>query len=223
MSLLLAFFIMLFVFSTVDIVRFREAVISLQAALGILTGGPRFLDPGELPNSVESPSQLDTDTSQVDELMELKTRLQSYLHQEGLDSRVHIELNRRGLLLRFTDTVLFDLGKAVLRPDSRKLLAGLVKFIAPIPNQIIVEGSTDDIPLRENAEYPTNWELSTARATTVVRYLVEEMGLEPQRLSAAGYGEYRPVLPNTSDSNRAQNRRVDIVIVARDENDVPGR
>lgn len=226
MSLLLTFFIMLFAFSSIDMQRFREALVSLQGALGVLGGGPALLEPGEMPIPPDDPSQIDDDSKAMlqayTELVIIKAQLEEYLGEKGLRGKVHVEMNKRGLLIRFTDTVLFDLGMARLRPDSQALLKDLAKFIGPIGNEIIVEGHTDNVPLRRGAQYETNWELSTARATTVVRYFIERLGLAPKRFSAAGYGEYRPVLPNTSYANRELNRRVDILIIASDETDIPG-
>ena len=224
MSLLLTFFIMLFAFSSIDMQRFREALISLQGALSVLSGGPALLEPGEMPIPPDDPSQIGDDTmSQArTDLVIIKGQLEQYLEEKGLRGKVHVEMNKRGLLIRFTDTVLFDLGMTTLRPDSRMLLRDLAKFIGPIQNEVVVEGHTDNVPLRRGAQYETNWELSTARATTVVRYFIEELGLSPKRFSAAGYGEYRPVLPNTSYANRELNRRVDILIIASDVTDIPG-
>lgn len=226
MSLLLTFFIMLFAFSSIDMQRFREALVSLQGALGVLGGGPALLEPGERPIPPDDPSQMDDDSEArlqaYTELVLIKAQLEEYLDEKGLRGKIHLEMNKRGLLIRFTDTVLFDLGRASLRPDSQDLLKDVARFIGPIRNEVIVEGHTDNVPLRRGAQYETNWELSTARATTVVRYFIETLGLSPKRFSAAGYGEYRPVLPNTSYANRELNRRVDILIIASDITDIPG-
>ncbi|HAI85969.1 MAG TPA: flagellar motor protein MotB [Firmicutes bacterium] len=222
MSLLLCFFVLLFAFSTIDAAKFREALISLQGALGVLERGPAMGDPADLPMPPENPAQIGEHSDAgmaegLENLFVLKGELERYLDEHGLSGSVHLELNKRGLLIRFTDTVLFDLGRAQLRSDSRQLLQGIAQFIGPIRNEVMVEGHTDNIPLRPEAQFETNWELSTARATTVVRFFVEDLGLAPPRFSASGYGEYHPVLPNTSDANRGMNRRVDILIVALDD------
>ena len=115
-------------------------------------------------------------------------------------------------MVRLADRVLFDLGKADLRPDARRVLDALAGVLAELPNPVRVEGHTDDLPIN-NERFPSNWELSTARATTVVRYFIEHHGMDPRRFSAAGYGEYHPLVPNTSAANRQKNRRVDVVIM----------
>ncbi|MEA4883655.1 MAG: flagellar motor protein MotB [Clostridia bacterium] len=222
MSLLLTFFILLYSFSVLDLQRFRQAMISLQRAFGVLPGGTAVLDPGSIPIQPEPPppeamdEYVDDGGGQetMDELGLLQVELTQYLAVQGLAGRVKVEMTKRGLLIRFTDTVLFDLGRAELRSDSRKLLKDMAQFIAPIKNAVIVEGHTDNLRLRPEAQFATNWELSTARATTVVRYFVEGLSMKPGRFSAAGYGEYHPIMPNDIDANRALNRRVDLVIIA---------
>lgn len=226
MSLLLCFFIMLFAFSTVDAAKFKEALVSLQGALGVLSSGRALFNPDEMPLPPDIPSQLGDDENRSndllpEDLLRLKESLEGYLDGVGLSDKVMLEVNRRGLLIRFTDTVLFDLGRADLRQDSVMLLRDIGGFIGPISNEVMVEGHTDNIPLRHEAHFATNWELSTARATTVVRHFIEALDMSPIRFSAAGYGEYRPVVPNTTDANRSMNRRVDIVIVAGDESSIP--
>lgn len=212
MSLLLTFFILLFAYSTIDAQKFKEVVISLQAALGVLPGSPGVIDQFDLPVPKE-PTQIGGLAQHDQGLLKVMAKLEKYFKEKGLSDRVRLELESRGLIIRFTDTVLFDLGKAELKPDAKAVLAEIANVLRTIDNEIIIEGNTDDIPLKDTAIYPTNWELSTARATTVLRYFVETMHLDPARFSAMGYGEYRPVVPNTSDENRARNRRVDIVVV----------
>lgn len=225
MSLLLCFFIMLFAFSTVDVSRFKEALISLQGALGVLTGGPSLLNPGEAPLPPDSPSQVmewnEAPELLPDDLVQLKAAMEQYLDEAGISGKVIVETSKRGLLVRFTDTILFDLGKADLRPDSRALLSSIGGFIAPVSNEIIVEGHADNYPLRPDAKFATNWELSAARAVNVVRYFTEDMHMRPERFSAAGYGEFRPVVENTTEENKAMNRRVDIVLVAGEDDAEP--
>jgi chemotaxis protein MotB len=111
-----------------------------------------------------------------------------------------------------TDQVLFDLGKADLRPEGRAVLDGLASALKEVPNDIAVEGHTDNRPI-SGFPFPSNWELSTARATSVLRYLVDDKGLDRKRISAAGYGEERPVVPNDTPAHQAQNRRVEIVVL----------
>lgn len=139
-------------------------------------------------------------------------KVQYYVETSELEGKVQAWLDERGLMIRFLDTTLFDLGKADLKPAARVILDNVAEILITLPNRIRVEGHTDNIPINTYL-FPSNWELSTARATTVVRYFLEQYGFPPTQFSAAGYGEWHPVVPNDSMENRAQNRRVDIVIL----------
>jgi chemotaxis protein MotB len=112
-----------------------------------------------------------------------------------------------------TDEVVFDLGRAELKSAGLVILDGVANALKAIPNNIAVEGHTDDRPLNGGFPYPTNWELSTGRATSVLRYFVETHGMAPGRVSAAGYADQQPLVPNDSDANQAKNRRVEIVVL----------
>lgn len=145
----------------------------------------------------------------------LYSDLQSFVQERDLQQSVQLELTERGVVVRFADRILFDLGKADLKPEAIAILDQLAEVLREVPNPVRVEGHTDDLPIN-NERFPSNWELSTARATTVIKQLVEEYGLDPRQFSAAGYGEYRPLVPNDSMENRALNRRVDIVLLRLD-------
>jgi len=115
-----------------------------------------------------------------------------------------------------TDKVLFDLGDWRVKAEMREILNQVSKLLKQHPDkQISVEGHTDDLSIT-SAKVPSNWELSALRATAVVKYLVTERGVDPSRLSASGYGEYKPLVPNISEANRRMNRRVDILVMKLD-------
>jgi chemotaxis protein MotB len=111
-----------------------------------------------------------------------------------------------------TDGIFFEKGSAVLSPAARKVLRDLAPVIQRSQRFVRVEGHTCDLPIH-TPRYPSNWELSVARAVAVVRYLIG-CGVSASRLSAVGYGEYCPLVPNTNEENRRLNRRVDIVLLA---------
>ena len=108
--------------------------------------------------------------------------------------------------------MLFDFGKAAINPGGLDFLNKLAALIQKVPYPVRVEGHTDNVPIR-TVRFPSNWELSIARAVSVVKYFAESGKINPQRLSAVGYGETRPLMPNDSTTNRARNRRVEIVLV----------
>ncbi len=212
MTLLLCFFVLLFSFSTIDVVKFRDVIIELQGALGVLTGGPMVLNLGDIPQK-----QISENPSASTQHMEaLQQSIEEKVTEEDMQGSIQTEINERGLMIRFTDTVLFDLGKAELRSEVYPILDAISEEITTISNSIQVEGHTDPTPIH-TSQFPSNWELSTARATAIIHFLLERGGIEPERLSAAGYAFYHPVVPNTSHENRAMNRRVDVIILESSE------
>ena len=125
-------------------------------------------------------------------------------------------IDKRGLVMRVPESFFFDSGQASLRPEVIPIINVLGKSLAKIPNHIRIEGHTDSVPIR-TPQFPSNWELSTARATTIVRYLLTHFQFQPHRLSATGYAEFHPIAPNTTPEGRLQNRRVDMVILSTGE------
>jgi chemotaxis protein MotB len=125
---------------------------------------------------------------------------------------VDVGASREGIVISLAGNLLFDSGKSDLKPRGMTLLDTLAERLRTMPNEIRVEGHTDNIPIATPL-YPSNWELSSARATTVARYLGEHDDIAPSRLSAAGFGEFHPVAPNDTREGRARNRRVDLVVL----------
>lgn len=214
-QLILVFFVLLYSFSSTDVQTFRTVMAAIQGSLGVLDRG-RAVDPispldrGAL--QLEGPIAHVEPSAQMRRLME---ELEQFVQSQGLEGQLELEMQERGVAIRFADQVLFDLGRADLKPEAREILDRLAEPLSQVPNHIRIEGHTDNWPIR-TAQYPSNWELSTARATRVLRYLIETKGLEPSRFSAAGYGEYRPLVPNDTAANRARNRRVDIILLRTD-------
>jgi chemotaxis protein MotB len=130
------------------------------------------------------------------------------------DGAVHLEVasDPRGVVISLPEAGSFPPGRADLSLSARVAMLHVAHTLRGLPNAVRVEGHTDDVPI-ETAQFASNWDLSAARATRVVRFLIDEAGLEPTRLSAAGYAEHRPRLPNVDAPSRARNRRVDIVVL----------
>ena len=122
----------------------------------------------------------------------------------------------RGVVIRLNDTMLFDQGSAIIKPEALSTLENISAKLKEFDNPVLIEGHTDSTPIK-NAKYPSNWELSTARATNIISYLIEKQNFPPNRLSAVGYGEYMPVADNNNSENKAKNRRVDIIILSSDK------
>lgn len=129
--------------------------------------------------------------------------------------RLELIRDARGLVVSMPDDAAFATGSAEATVEARRLIATVGETLRSVPNRIRIEGHTDNRPIR-TAKYDSNWELSTARASAVVAFLINEAGIDASRLSAAGYGEFHPLNPNDSDEHRARNRRVDLVILDAD-------
>lgn len=136
------------------------------------------------------------------------------LFKENISQTKSIKLlnGPKGLTIRISDKLLFDKGSADIKPQAQNTLAEIEKVLTKIDNPVIIEGHTDSTPIK-NTKYPSNWELSTARATNIISYLVKRGKIKPKRLCAVGYGEYMPIADNTSVSGRMLNRRVDIIVL----------
>ena len=143
---------------------------------------------------------------------ELQVRLTKELSEALRLQRVDIHRDARGLVVSLPEEAAFATARTDVSAEAKELIAKVAAAVAPTPNGIRIEGHTDDVPIR-TARYASNWELSTARASAVVEYLVESDGFDPARLSAAGYAEHHPRVANDSPENRARNRRIDVVIL----------
>ena len=159
-----------------------------------------------------------SDIEKIDELSRELTRtkhlLEQRLGQEISDEQVRLGMTEKGLVITFVADVLFDSGQAKLRPAAFPTLDKVVRVLVEnVPgNDIGIEGHTDNEPIKYSG-WKSNWELSTARALSVLHYLVDDKGISPNRVSPRGYGEYRPIASNATKAGRQLNRRVEIVIL----------
>lgn len=150
-------------------------------------------------------------------LEQVKEEIQASLKAKGLSDQVKYTMDKRGLVVTVvTDKILFASGSATLQGKGDDILSAIGEPLSRVPNDISIEGYTDNSPIN-TGQFPTNWELSTARATSVLRFLVDHAGVTPTRIGATGYGEFRPVAPNDSASHKAQNRRVEVVVLTSQE------
>lgn len=209
-TLLFAFFVVMFAVSRVDTKQLGRFSESFQQAVGLFDGRSYGLmpDPG---NAIMGEGQgvASGDANEVKEVQEEIARQQQENPNDAI-ARVKVIRRGRELLLRLDDNILFDSGDDRVREGALKALRTIASLVKERKVELRVEGHTDNIPVR-NGRFRSNWELSTARATAVIAELAQT-GFTPERLSAAGYGEFHPVGPNDSPEGRAHNRRVDIVI-----------
>lgn len=223
-TLLLSFFVLLYSFSTIDLQRFQEVMSAIRFSFvgssGFLSGTPEIgpekiesLDGSDSPED-EDGGLLDQELAFLEMLVKMEEtyeRVKVFLIEVGLESEIGLYLEERGIVLELPERVLFDSGSADIRRDFFPTLSLLAQLIKSLNNQIFIEGHTDNVPIH-TFRFPSNWELSVARAVSVARYFIEESGLSPGRFVATGYGEFHPIVTNETLEGRAQNRRVTIVI-----------
>ncbi len=203
-TLLLAFFVVMYSMSQIDAKRFGQMAKALR---GVLKGGESVVNYDDAQPSNEGHGLL-----KLGNLKMLQARIEERFKNINRLEDVTQEITERGLVIHIVDRALFEEGAAELEPQAIEVLDLINDEVEKMPNHVRIEGHTDDRQIN-TLRFPSNWELSAARATEVVRYFVNVHGFPPDRVSALGYGEYRPVRPNNSIENRAMNRRVDIVIL----------
>lgn len=202
-TLLLALFIILFSISTINKVK-------LQRLVRDLGGGFNNVD------ALNNPPNGQTTVTE-DDLKVMQSQLQQYIQQNQLQNKVQTRIRQNGarrelVITLLTDKSLYDSGSADLRDMTKRILDVVNGQLRRRKNDIRVEGNTDNVPI-STSQFPSNWELSAARAVGVARYLVEKDGLNPKRIYVAGYGEFRPRVANDTEEHRQSNRRVDIVVL----------
>jgi chemotaxis protein MotB len=204
-TLLLTFFILLYSMSSIDSQKLKELSQALQNSL---TGTVEI-------SEIENIEDLKIQAGNT-EYENLSEKLNKIIENNGLTEVIKIREEDRGIVLQLDETILFDSGRADLKDYSREVLETITTIINNTDNDVLVEGNTDDVPMN-NERFASNWELSTARAVSVVRYFVETKNLNPTRFAVKGYGQYKPLVDNSTPENKAINRRVDILIVEQKE------
>ncbi|MBG9445871.1 flagellar motor protein MotS [Cytobacillus firmus] len=207
-TLILVFFILLFSMSQIDLMKFQAISDSFRDKQ-VLDFQPSII-PAENQGEMEENTEKEG-SGQFDSLDELQMEIQSFLDVNGLEEVIVANRTERGVVLVLQEQVLFESGEASLIESSYPFLDKVGTLLANMPNLVKVEGHTDDRPIT-TYRYPSNWELSAARASTVIRYLTEGHNLDSHRFMAIGYGETRPIVPNSGPENWEKNRRVEIII-----------
>ena len=227
-TLILVFFILLFSMSQIDQVKFDAVAESFQnrMVLDFLPSIVPNTQPADNSNAEaggesdsSDPINVDVDreeyvSKQQEEqsLNELVENVESYLDENELNAVITANRTEQGVVLVLQDSIFFDMGEAQILEEGEPFLSEIGALISQIPNDLKVEGHTDSRPIN-SFRYPSNWELSGARASSVVRFFVNEFALDQSRFSIAGYGDTRQVAPNDSPENMSKNRRVEITIM----------
>lgn len=203
--ILLCFFIMLCSFSSVEEGKVARFARSFANTVCILPGGIKA-DPSKL---IIPPSP--DIVSVKSEMGKILQSLKAVARESGVENDVSFSNKKNGLVMRLSDTILFDLGQAQVSAKGLHFLKKLASFFKKTSHSICIEGHTDNLPIHTK-KYPSNWELSTARAVNVLRYFLKDGEISPDRLSAAGFSEFQPLFPNDTPDHRAKNRRVEILL-----------
>ncbi|RNA70664.1 flagellar motor protein MotS [Alteribacter keqinensis] len=222
MTLILVFFILLFSMSVVDSQKFQALAESFQDR-AIFDNFPSLIPadhPSEEKEVKADPFEMEEDSFETlldleeeenEELDKLLQEVNEYLEEYELKEEISASRDERGVVLVLQEQTLFRSAQADVLEGARPFLDKVGTLLNEIPNIVKVEGHTDSRPISTTV-YPSNWELSGARASSVIRHLIDENSLDPERFMAVGYGDTRPVAPNSTEENLRQNRRVVIVI-----------
>ena len=224
-TLLFAFFVVLYAGSRSDERRQTQIAHSIQSAfqaLGIFPAPDRRdltlptanSQPPAPPVSIVPGDDLSTSPEVQQDLRRLEAQLNGLLSRQVADGIVALKLGRDGLVISLREAGFYDSGSALPQPQSKGVLDGIATKIGATPYDIRIEGHTDNIPIH-TAQFDSNWELSTARATGLARMFIVDYHFVPARLSAAGFAEYHPVAENDTAEGRSRNRRIDIIVLPR--------
>ncbi len=208
-TLLAAFFLMLYSMSVMSKGKFSQLAQSVRKSFsGSATGGGKLI-----PESGTAVNQLGLSTHEYRNYTRAMQNLRQYVEQNSLTASVSMTSDERGVVISLiADNMLFDRGKADVQPASLPVLERVADVLKTNNNQVTIEGHTCDLPI-QTPQFPSNWELSSARAGSLLRYFTGEQALPAGRFIAAGYADTKPRVSNTTAANRARNRRVDIVIM----------
>jgi chemotaxis protein MotB len=219
-TLLMCFFVLLFAFSEIDAQKFEAVMESFQGSAGVLESG-KSLSEDELVFDASPENDTTPDTTQTEELeiienilQDMVAKLEDELSGSDLSSEIKFELQENRLIIKLPNSVLFDPAKAELKDESFGVLSILGEALQDeifAMGNLRIEGHTDNVPIN-TIRFPSNWELSAARATSVLRYFRDELSFTEDRFAISGYSDTRPMLSNDTPEGRAANRRVEIIV-----------
>ncbi|MFA6091538.1 MAG: flagellar motor protein MotB [Elusimicrobiota bacterium] len=198
MSYLMIFFLIMFVHSIGTKARFAETLSSMQAHFGGKAGGEQI-------------ERLARRSMEADVAADLEKKF-AY---KGIEKFAHVTVTEQKILITLRERVIFESGSSELKPQARDVLMEFADAVRDLPNRILVEGHSDNVPIR-GGRYASNLELSMARAHDVIQALVTAGRIQPQRISGSGYGEFMPVADNSTPEGRAMNRRIEISLLRAD-------
>ncbi|MCP4214960.1 MAG: OmpA family protein [bacterium] len=210
-TLLLCFFVLLLSFANTDVVKFKEILGSMKDAFGVQTENLVMGKEGGKPLPIKMQSSPNRAEKQKDRLVNL---LKTLVAEEGLKKHTFIVKDKNGVrieIMELAGNVMFGPGDTKILKAAERIFKKLILLLKETPYKIIVQGHTDNVPI-QNSRYPSNWELSSARAGSVVRYFIQQGRMDARRFSAMGCAHTKPMFENDTKENRAKNRRVSIIM-----------
>jgi chemotaxis protein MotB len=201
-TLLLTFFVLLLSMARMDDMKFKEAAGSLRDAFGVMGGGTR--------SDITKPSVVEFAPIEDDFNMRVYKRLVSEQQRLKIDKRIDLVRDRGAVVLRINDSILFDSGQTAVRPEAHPVLRDMAALVRNLPLHLRIEGHTDQTP--PTSKNLTNWDISVARAISVLKFFDQEKLLPLDRMSAVGYGSQRPLVEEKTAEDKRLNRRVDFVL-----------
>ena len=218
-TLLMVFFVLLFAMGSMDKQRIKEFQSALRSGLGVLGSGSRVsiaVQQTQTPISPVGPMSQGKNETEPEGEWAGKDPSDDKFSEFAAQSGINVRYSKQGIHISFEDGLVFDFGRADINTKGFEFLDKIAELIQQNTYAVRVEGHTDNVPIHTQ-RFPSNWELSIARAVSVVKYFIDAGKIDPQRLSAVGYGASRPLMANNSPGNRAKNRRVEIVLATEDE------
>lgn len=207
-TLLMIFFVVMYSMSNIDKAKYEKIANSMSSSMG---GNSFFSDITEQ-NTTSTIEQSGTSEEEFNEFKDLKEKINTIISQNKSEDEIIVTEYEKGLVISFKDGILFDSGSNILKEESYNRLSKIGEILKNSYSYARIEGHTDNIPISNNL-FSSNWELSSARATTVLNFFVENRYISPEKICSVGYGEYRPKDTNDTEAGRNNNRRVDIVLV----------
>ena len=209
-TLLFTFFVLLLSLCSLEAGKIKEFQSACTEAMGVLYEG-QFSEV-EFRIILSTKNQIDENVLKAEALYKQFSGLKTRFLDENKRGMLEFEEIEGGLSIIIRDDLLFSSGRAEITPEGAPVLKEIGSTFKDFESDVLVEGHTDNVPINTE-RFPSNWELSTARAISVVRYLTEEVGVNPVKLSAVGYADTRPKTSNDTPENRRKNRRVEIILV----------
>lgn len=218
-TLLMIFFIIMYASSSTDTIKYKAVSQSFKVAFG---GGKSVIGNDAGVDIKTNTAYIDTKSAQAElqsaekieqnKLNQVKQKVDQYLKDNNMSNTVTTKIDERGLVISLQDTVLFDTGKADIKPEATSRLIAIGTILNTVDNYIHIEGHADSVPISTYL-FESNWDLASKRSNHVIGLFMRQTGIRPERCTATSYAEFRPIADNTTEIGRAKNRRVDIIVV----------